>query len=250
MSWLVDAAAIFWREVLRYRRDRAYWIGQIVFPVVFVGVVGAGLNNATETPTRADYIAYLASGALALVVGSGAVGAGFSLIEDRESGFLRALLVAPVTSQGIVLGKLAARLLVSLVLVAVLTGVFSLVTPLRLAHPLALVFAVAAVTAVFTALGILLATRLRRLESFRMVSALVTIPLYLFAGIFFPLSQLSGPMRWLAYADPLTYAVDLFRFGVLGEHELPLAFSTPALALLTAGALWAAVQAFDRRVRA
>ena len=104
-----DTLTIFRREVLRYRRDRAYWIGQLAFPLAVVAFVGFGFKDVVVGSTGADYVGHLASGILVLMVGSGAVGGGFSLIEDRESGFLRALLVAPVARTSIVLGKLAAR---------------------------------------------------------------------------------------------------------------------------------------------
>jgi ABC-2 type transport system permease protein len=243
-----DAAAIFRREVLRYRRDRAYWVGQIVFPLAAVGFIGFGLNDVITLPTGARYVGHLGAGMLVLVVGSGAVGAGFSLIEDRETGFLRALRVAPIARGSIVLGKLAARWLASLALVAVLVALLWPVAGFRIAHAGALLLAVTGVTAVFVALGVGLAARLRRLESFRLLAALVTVPLYLFSGIFYPVTTLPAPTRALAYANPLTYGVDLFRYGLLGVHELPLGVSAVALAGLTALATLLAVALFERGV--
>jgi ABC-2 type transport system permease protein len=234
------------REMLRYRRDRAYWVGQIAFPLALVGAIGFGLDRVAVLPSGIGYASHLASGMLALLVGSGAVGGGFSLIEDRETGFLRALWIAPVSRASLVLGKLLARLTVSLVLVGVLLAILGLVTPMRLAHPLALLLAVACVTAIFAALGIALATRLRRLESFRTLAAGVTVPLYLGSGIFYPIATLPTPVRLLAYANPLTWGVDLLRYGVLGVHELPLAAGTGALLGLAAVATALAIAAFDR----
>ena len=84
-----DSAVLFVREVLRYRRERAYWAGQILFPLAFVGFVGFGLDRVTQLPGGTSYVGYLASGMLALTVGSGAVGAGFSLIEERKTTVVR-----------------------------------------------------------------------------------------------------------------------------------------------------------------
>ena len=244
---LADALAIFRREALRYRRDRAYWVGQLAFPVVVVGFIGLGLNDVGTLPTGAHYVSHLAAGILALVVGSGAVGGGFSLIEDRATGFLRALLLAPVSRASIVLGKIAARIVASLLLVGMLVAILATFTELAIPHPAMVLLAVAGVTAVFVALGIGLATLLRRLESFRLVSALVTIPLYLFSGIFYPLSTLAAPLRWAAYANPLTYGVDLLRFGLLDVNEIPVLVSAVMLAVLAAAATALAVRLFDRR---
>ena len=246
MNTFGDAVTLFRREAIRYRRDRAYWIGQIVFPLAVVAFLGFGLNDVVRLPSGADYIGHLATGVLVLLVGSGAVGAGFSLIEDRETGFLRALLVAPVSRASIVLGKLAARLVASVVLVALLVAILAVFTEVRPVHPGAVLLAVTAITAVFVAIGVTLASRLRRLDSFRLYAALVTVPLYLFSGIFYPVSTLPAPMRVLAHANPLTYGADLLRFGLLDVHEIDLVIDVTMLSVLACGALLIAVSAFKR----
>jgi len=202
-----------------------------------------------ELPSGVAFVSHLSTGMLALIVGSGAVGGGFSLIEDRESGFLRSLLVAPVSRASILLAKLGARVVVSLVLVAILGGCLSLVQPLEVPSPGAALLAVVAVTAVFVALGVSLATRLRRLESFRMLAAMVTIPLYLFSGIFYPIETLPLAMRLIAYVNPLTYGVDLLRYGLLGVNEIPLYLSAGMVVGLGALSAGIAVFSFDRSVR-
>ena len=244
--FLGEAWAIFRREMLRYRRDRAYWIGQLVFPLAVVGFIGFGLNDVVQLPTGSDYLGHLASGVLALVVGSAGVGGGMTLIQDRESGFLRALLVAPVGRASVVVGKLAARALASLVLVAVLVALLSAVTPLGLPHPGAALLAVTAVTVAFLALGVVLGSALRSIEAYRLLAGLVTVPLYLLSGIFYPVSTLPAATRWLALVNPLTYGVDLFRYGLLGVHELPVGRSALLLAVLTAAGLALAVGVFER----
>lgn len=245
---LVDAATIFRREWLRYRRDRAYWLGQLAFPIVAVGFVGFGMNRVVALPDGTPYVAHLGAGVLALLVGSGGVGGGFTLIQDREQGFLRALLVAPVSRTSLVLGKMAARALASLALVALLAALLAAVASVAPPNPFAAAGAVVGITAVFVALGIALATSLRSLESFRVLSALVTVPLYFLSGIFYPIGTLPAPMRALAHANPLTYGVDLLRFGLLGSAEIPPARSAALLALLTVFALAAAAALVDRRL--
>lgn len=248
-TFVSDTLAIFWREVLRYRRDRAYWIGQIAFPLVVVAFVGFGLNDVVRLPTGADYLGHLASGVLALLVGSSGVGGGMTLIQDRESGFLRVLLVAPVSRASLVAGKILARALASLALVGVLVAILSTFTPLGLPHPAAALLAVVAVTVVFVALGIALGAFLRSAESFRMLAAFVTVPLYFLSGIFYPVSTLPAATRWLSYANPLTYGVDLLRYGLLGVNEIPLARSAALLVALTLGCAALSVALFDLRSR-
>jgi ABC-2 type transport system permease protein len=244
-----DLAALIGRELRRYARDRAYWVGQVVFPLAFIAFIGYGLNDVIALPSGASYVGHLATGLLAMLVGSGAVGGGFSLIEDKASGFLRALLVAPVSRTHIVLAKLFARVLVSLVLVAGLALLLAAFTPIRLADPLAGAIAVTSITSIFVALGVALAVPLRRLDSFRLIAAMATVPLYLCSGIFYPVATLPAPTRWIAHVNPLTYGVDLLRYALLGVHELPLALSYAVLCALTLIAIAVAVVAFDRGTR-
>jgi ABC-2 type transport system permease protein len=248
---LRDTLALVQRELLHYRRERAYWVGQVAFPLLVIGFIGYGLDEVVDLSgtTRTTYVAHLASGVLALVLASGAVGGGFTLIQDRESGFLRALLVAPVSRASLVLGKILARVVVSALLLLVLVGLLAFFTPLGLPHPGSAALALVGITTSFVALGVVLASSLRSLESFRFMAALVTVPLYLLSGIFYPVQTLPVPTRVLARMNPLTYGVDLLRHGLLGVNELPLAVSVPLLAVLSVASLAAALLAFGRRTR-
>lgn len=249
IGFATHVVAVLRREWLRYRRDRAYWVGQLAFPLVVVGFIGFGLNGVVRLPTGTDYLGHLAAGVLALLVGSGGVGGGVTLIEDRESGFLRAVLVAPVSSASLVLGKLAARAVASLALVAALTAVFATFTPLRVAHAGPAALAVIGITATMVALGIVLASALRTLESFRLLSSLVTVPLYFLSGIFYPISTLPVAMQAIARANPLTYGVDLLRYGLVGVHEVSPAASSLALAGASVLASGVAVAVFHASLR-
>jgi ABC-2 type transport system permease protein len=245
-GFVTDTGAIMRREWLRYRRDRAYWVGQVAFPLLAVAFVGFGLNGVVHLPTGTDYLGHLASGMIALIVGSAGVGGGMTLIQDRESGFLRALLVAPVSGAAVVAGKILARVGASLLLVAVLVAVLAGFTPLRLVHAGATVLGVISITVVFVSLGVVLGAFLRSAESYRLLAAMVTVPLYFLSGIFYPVSTLPAPTRWLASANPLTYGVDLLRYGLLGVSEIPVGRSAVLLCVLTGVCAVAAVAAFQR----
>ena len=247
IAW--DAAAIFRREWLRYKRDRGYWVGQLAFPLLVVALVGQSLDGVAAEPDSARYAARLAAGLLALVVSSGAVGGGFALIEDRRSGFLRALCVAPLSATGVVLGKVAARWLVSAVLLALLVAAFSLFTSVAIADPWAVLASLTALTICFSALGIALASWLSRAESFRLLAALITVPLYLLSGMFYTVERLPAPARALAHANPLTYGVDLLRHGLLGVSEFPPALSGAGLLALATASLPAAIWSYRAGLR-
>ncbi len=249
MTFFEDVATIARRELLRYAQERLFVFAQVLLPVAAVLVIGFAVRSPVGRPgATIDYTSFLAAGVLMLTLSSAAVGGGFTLIEDVERGFLRPILVAPVSRASIVVGKILARLLLSLVLAVTMLGVLALFTPFALPHPVVAAYALAAITFGFVALGLLLAIALGRLESFRTIATLVTVPLYLLSGIFFPVESLPGPLRLLALANPLTYGVDLFRYGTTGLAEIALPVDlivTGALAVVpTLLAAWA----FDSRL--
>lgn len=250
MRFLEDLWTIALREFLRYRRDRAYVLGQILVPILVVGFIGFGLNPVVAIPGGGtNYLGWLSTGFLVLMLSSGAIGGGFTLIQDREAGFLRAILVAPVSRASIVLGKILSRIAMSVLLVAALVAIFLPFTPIRLVHPLVSLVALGGLSFAFVSFGILLATRLRALESYRLIAGLVTVPLYLTSGIFFPVKTMPAAMRAVAHVNPVTYGVDLFRYGLTGVHELPLALDTAIVVAIGALLTALAVFSFDRRSR-
>ena len=247
--FLTDVATISRRELLRYRQERVFVLGQILLPLVAVLVIGLGLNRPVgEVGSNVDYASFLASGVLMLVLLSGALGGGYTLIQDAQRGFLRPVLVAPVTRTSIVLGKIVARLLLSTVLVLVLVAVLALFTGIGLPHPGIAAATLIATTFGFVAFGILIASGLRSLESFRTVAVFLTFPLYLLSGMFFPVSTMPAPMRLMALANPLTYAVDLFRYATTSLAELPLWLDASVVGAIALFPTLLAIRAFETRL--
>jgi ABC-2 type transport system permease protein len=243
-----DVATIARRELLRYSRERAFLLSQILLPVLAVLVLGFGLNRPVgELAPSVDYASFLGAGVLVLVLSSGALGGGYTLIADVQRGFLRPILVAPVSRASIVLGKILARLVLSGALMAILLAALGLFTAVGLPHPWIALATLLAITFGFVAAGILLAGALSSLESFRAVSVFVTVPVYLLSGMFFPVRTLPAPMRALAQANPLTYGVDLFRYATTNLAELPLWLDGLVVAALAIAPTLAAVAAFERR---
>ena len=231
-----DIWTIFWMEWVRYRRDRAYWIGQLIFPLVLVAVIGSGLNQVVSLPTGTSYFSHLASGGIALLVASGRGGAGTSLMRERFTG----------STTSIVLGKYLARLVVSSLMVTVLSLIFFISSDLVISHLWAIALGVAVITSGFVALGIVLGSFLQSYESFRLFSSLITIPIYLLSPLFYPLETLPLLTRYLSWVNPFTYAVDLLRFGFLGKHEISLVGTVSFLLLGGVTSLFVAVWFFRR----
>jgi ABC-2 type transport system permease protein len=242
--FLGDVGTIARRELLRYRRERMFLLGQLLLPILAVLLIGFGLNRPVgELGSGIDYASFLASGLLVLTISSGD-----TLIQDVQQGFLRPILVAPVSRTSIVIGKVAARLLLSAALVAALVAVLGLFTSLRLPRPDLALVAIAGVTLGFVAAGILLATYLRSAESFRLLAVFATLPIYFLSGMFFPVETMPPAMKVLALANPLSYGVDLLRFATTGARAFPLWLDLAVIAALAVVPTALAVRAFERRL--
>lgn len=244
-TFFTDVATILRREALRYRRERAYLAGQILLPVLVVVFLGLPIDNMSG---GRDYVSFLAAGLMMLTISSGAIGGGYTLLEDVHAGFLRPILVAPISRLSLVVGKILARVLLSLVLVVSMFVIFTMFTSIRFASPLLSLLALTAISFGFVALGIVLATSLRRLESFRFFAVFLTLPIYLLSGMFFPVADMPAPMRIVAHLNPLTYGVDLFRYGLLETHELPLSLDLGVVLAFAVLTTWLAARAFERRL--
>jgi ABC-2 type transport system permease protein len=202
------------REMIRLRRTPTRIVTGIAQPLLFLFVMGAGLSRLIETDIAGDidYQQFLFPGILSMSVITSSLFSSISVVWDREFGFLREMLVAPVSRTTIVLGKalgggsVAAVQGLILVVTAPLVGVS--LTPGR---AIGLVLALLLLAFAMTAFGMVLATRMDRMESFQMVMTLVLQPMIFLSGTVFPLNDLPGWLNFLTRLNPATYGVDLVR---------------------------------------
>src|SRR3989344_9174842 len=109
MTLLIDAYTMWLREMLRYKRNWRYLIFQFIFPLIIIVIIGLGLGNIVSLGDNLSYIDFLSSGFLVFMIANGALGGGFNLIEERNNGFLKEVIVAPISRSSIILGKILAR---------------------------------------------------------------------------------------------------------------------------------------------
>jgi len=225
---------IWYRDVLRFFKDRVRIFASLGQPLLFLFVFGAGISAAIGRLGGAsggtDYKQFIFPGVLGMTVLFSAVFSALSIVWDREFGFLREVLVAPISRWAVVLGKVAGGSTVSmfqgalLLLLAPLIGVrFSVLQVIELFGAMLLL------AAMMSAFGILIAARQRTMEGFQVVMQFLLFPMLFLSGAFFPLT--TGVPRWLlalAKIDPVTYGVDLLRQVALRE-----ALPKPALAALS-----------------
>ena len=201
------------REIIRFRRTPARIVSGLAQPILFLLV---GQNSAGGV----DYQQFILPGVMAMSVLFSSLFSAISIVWDREFGFLREMLVAPVSRAGLVLGKAAGSGTVAagqgliLLIAAPIVGVHLSVLQIIEVVPLLMLLAFA-----LTAFGIVIASRMQRMESFQMVMGLVVNPMLFLSGAIFPLS---GLVTWLAVVtrlNPATYGIDPIRRVMLGGND-------------------------------
>jgi len=233
-SWQAAARAnaggvyiIWYRDVLRYWRDRVRLVSSFGQPLLFLIVFGSGLTASlgaglTKELGDVSYVRFLFPGIVAMAVLFTAVFSAISIVWDREFGFLREVMVAPISRAAVVLGKALGGSTVAmfqgaiLLILAPILGVS--LDPLLVLKLLGLMFLTALA---LTSMGILIAARLQSMEAFQMIMNFLIMPMFFLSGAFFPLRGLPVWMTVITRFDPVAYGVDPMRRLLLGADLAP-----------------------------
>jgi len=213
-TWVVA-----YREVLRFVNDRISVLASLLFPLLFLAIFGAGFSNVVGAMAGGvNLIVFMYPGIIAQSVLISALSTGMSVVSDREFGFLKEILVTPVSRTGIVLGKVAGAGGVALVQVFMLLVVAPIVgVHLDADIVLELVPVVIILTLGLSGLGILIASFMRSQQSFQLLLQLLVFPMVFLAGVFFPVDTVPTWMAVLSKVNPVTYGVDAIRQIFLGS---------------------------------
>jgi ABC-2 type transport system permease protein len=228
-AWVVTR-----RELLRFRQDRMRMLTMLLQPLLFIFVMGTGLGSIVDTGGGLSFRTFLFPGVLATSVLFTAAFAGISLVWDREFGFLREMMVAPISRASIIWGKCLGGAVVatgqSLVLLALVGTVGIPYSPVLLLELIGCLFLGALL---LTALGVLLSTRIRTIQAAMPVSQLLIMPMMFLSGALFPIAGLPGWLSVLTRLNPLTYVVQPMRHLVLSHLDLSAAEQQRLLPVLT-----------------
>jgi ABC-2 type transport system permease protein len=230
---------LWWREIVRFYRQKSRVVGVLASPIVFWVVLGSGFGNSLRAGAgqgQQNYMDYFYPGTLILIVLFTSIFAMMSLIEDRKEGFLLSVMVAPVPRSAIVLGKV----LGGTTLAALQGMIFLVFAPFAGVHlnpvqVLLVAVVVFLVSFALTALGFAIAWPMDSTSAFHGIINLFLIPLWLLSGALFRLSGASGWIRFLMYMNPLTYGVDALRALLYpgSDTSFPLADSMATLLLFS-----------------
>jgi ABC-2 type transport system permease protein len=231
------AIKIVWRrELIRYRSDRLRMVTTLVQPLLFLFVLGSGLQQLSAASTHGVNLkTFIYPGILCISVMFTGMFSAASIVWDREFGFLREMMVAPIRRSSIVIGKVIGGATVASfqgVIVICLAGFVGVpYKPLMIIGifilQLLLAFAI-------TAFGVMIAVRIKQMQSFMGVMQMIVMPMFFISGALFPVASLPGWLAVLNRLDPLTYAVDPMRRLVFNN----LSISPQARAVLDPGVTW------------
>lgn len=235
----LPAFSLWWREVVRFYRQRSRVVGVIASPLVFWLLIGSGFGTSFrsgEAAGQQHYLDYFYPGALIMIVLFTSIFTMMSVIEDRKEGFLLSVLVAPVPRSAVVLGKVLGGTTLS-GLQGLIFLIFAPLVGVRLdfLHFLLVLLTVFLVSFALTALGFAIAWPMDSTQAFHAIINLFLIPLWLLSGALFPLAGASGWLRVLMRVNPLTYGVEALRSLLYpGSQAFALVPSLATLILFSA----------------
>jgi ABC-2 type transport system permease protein len=233
------AVSIVWRrELIRFRTDRLRAVTALVQPVLFLFVLGTGLSTLAggSMPAGVSFKTFIYPGVLAMSVLFTAIFSAASIVWDREFGFLREILVAPVSRASIVIGKCLGG-----ATIATFQGLVFLVlagfahVPYDPVLILTLIGELLLLSFTLTAFGVMMAARIKQFQAFMALTQMLVMPLFFLSGALYPLSGLPAWLSVLTRIDPLTYIVGPMRHAVFSHLSIAATFQRH----LSPGITWA-----------
>ncbi len=209
------------RELKRYWRAKSRIIASVAQSFFFLAIFGLGLGGFIGGVGQVSYISYLAPGIIGMGLLFGSIFSGVSVIFDRQFGFMKEMLVAPVSRTSIILGKILGGAVTAAIQGIILMGVAAAMgaftpTPALALGAVAAVGVMLLITAGFVGLGVAIGSTLSDFHAFQLISTFIMWPLFMLSGVFFPIDIVPQPLQIAMLLDPMFYAVELLRWCLLG----------------------------------
>jgi ABC-2 type transport system permease protein len=233
----MSAIYILWlRQVKRYLRSKPRIVASLGQPLLFLLALGFGFGPIFQRAGQGNYIQFLAPGVIGMTILFTAIFSGIELIWDRQFGFLKETLVAPVPRILIMIGRTLGGATVAMIQGVIVVAICFIagfrVTNLSLL-PIAFVF-MALVAIMFTAMGTAIASVLSDFQGFQFVMNFLVMPIFFLSGALFPLTGLPRVLTVIASADPLTYGVDGLRGSLSGLSHFSFTLDLVVLSIIAA----------------
>ena len=250
---LVNTTVVYvlWlREMKRFLRAKSRVIGSLAMPLFFLAFLGMGFNRMAVPGLsgNVNYIQFLVPGILGMSLLFSSTFGGLSVLWDREFGFLKEIMVAPVNRVSIVLGRIAGGMTTALIQGLMILGI-SVILGFKVRSLPALALALAAmllITITFLGLGLIFASVMKDMQGFSIVMNFVIFPIFFLSGALYPMENLPKAIRVLSYADPLTYGIDGLRGVLLGVSSRSPAVDIAIMASFSIAMVLVAAYAFEK----
>ena len=232
----MSAIYILWlRELKRYTRSRVQLLASLGQPMMYLLVLGFGLGPVFQRAGSGSYLQFVAPGVIGMTVLFSSIFSGLGLLWDRQFGFLKETLVAPVPRLQIMIGRTLGGATVA-VLQGLLVTVVCVIAGFRPVHmaaiPLALGFMLLIAT-VFAGLGVAIGSSLQDMQGFQLIMNFLVLPIYFLSGAMFPLGEgLAKPLKFATMIDPLSYGVDGMRSVLTGRTHYGTIVDVEVLAVV------------------
>src|SRR5436190_11134293 len=231
----MHAIFILWlREVKKYSRSRAQIVASLGQPLLYLLVLGFGLGPVFQKSGNGNYLQFVAPGVIGMTVLFTSIFSGIALLFDRQFGFLKETLVAPVPRLRIMIGRTlggatVAMLQGTLILIVCLIAGFR---PISLATaPFGILF-MALIAIVFAALGTAIGSGLQDMQGFQLIMNFLVLPIFFLSGALFPLTNIPAALKFVTRLDPLSYGVDGLRGALSGLTQFGFATNLITLAAI------------------
>ena len=249
---------IAYRELLRFVHDRPRMFSSFSMPIIFLIIFGAGFGRLIgQMMPGVDYIQFMYPGILALTVLMTSVMSGVSIVWDREFGFLKEVLVSPLSRSGVLAGKAVGAATIAIIQGAIMLVLAPIVNvPITLGKVLALLPLLLILSLSLSGLGLLIGARMRSQQGFQIMMQLVIFPIMFLSGIFFPVSGVATWLEVLSKFNPVTYGIDAIRQVFLGTevagvtvfgHTMGIVDSAIVVAMVGAVFLTTAIWVFNKQ---
>lgn len=240
--------ALWLREVKRYLRSRPQIIGSLAQPALYLLVLGFGFGAVFRQAGQGSYLQFVAPGVIAMGILFTSIFSGIGLLWDRQFGFLKETLVAPVPRLTIMAGRTLGGATIAIIqgtLVLVVCMLVGFRPETWSAVPVALMF-MALIAVVFASLGTAIGSTLKDMQGFQLIMNFLIMPIFFLSGALFPLDNLPTPLMVATRIDPLAYGVDGLRGAFIGVSHIGTLLDVSVLAVLSALFLVLGAWAFSK----
>ena len=245
----MNAIYVMWiRQLKRYSRSRARIVGSLGQPILFLLALGFGFGSIYQRAGQGNYIQFLAPGVVAMTILFTSVFSGIELIWDRQFGFLKETLVAPVPRLTIMIGRTLGGATVA-VIQGLVVVVICLLAGFRVRSfselPIMLGYMIL-MAILFTAFGTAVASLLTDFQGFQLVMNFLIMPMFFLSGALFPLTNVPKLLEWIATFNPLSYGVDGLRLALIGVAHFGATMDLAVLSAVTVVLLFVGGYLFSR----